>query len=208
MRRSVLAHRALGLALAATVASTACSWKRFDEQKDSPPVVLLGRPSSAGGSFGSSLAVLARSATDVRLLVGSAPGDGVAAVYQLGGSDSPTEESLTSSYCNDVGICRLGSQIALADVLTALGKDVQMVIANGARSGALYGCDSAANSLDTAGIQAAALNETSDLGTGSNGPTVSSSVVSTGGSSYVKVTVSYPFTTFTGRWYCWQVESS
>lgn len=69
------------------------------------------------------------------------------------------------------------------------------IVNNCARNGAIYGCDNPANSVDTAGIQTAALSDAPDLSTV---PTVSSTTgTDSSGSPYVEVTVTYPFTTLT-----------
>src|SRR4051794_18573592 len=62
------------------------------------------------------------------------------------------------------------------------------VIMSAARTGALYGCDSPAGAADTAGIQAAALQEAADL---TPAPTIISATgTDTDGNPYVRVTVS------------------
>lgn len=70
-----------------------------------------------------------------------------------------------------------------------------ITITNAARNAAIWGCDNPTRATDTAGIQAIALQDTTSLG---SGVTVSSSVVTVSGTDYLKVTVSYPFTTLTG----------
>jgi Flp pilus assembly protein TadG len=68
-----------------------------------------------------------------------------------------------------------------------------LTITNCARNGALYGCTSTQHSTDTAGIQAAALTDTSSL---SPTPGVSSTTgTDASGNPYVAVTVTYTFTT-------------
>jgi Flp pilus assembly protein TadG len=68
-----------------------------------------------------------------------------------------------------------------------------LIITNAARNGALYACDNPTKSTDTAGIQAAALVDTTDL----SNVTVTSGTYSTGGITYVWVNVTYPFQTVT-----------
>jgi Flp pilus assembly protein TadG len=68
-----------------------------------------------------------------------------------------------------------------------------LIITNAARGGALYGCDNPTKSLDTAGIQAAALRDTADL----SGVIVTSGTYTSSGISYVWVNVQYPFQTVT-----------
>jgi len=68
-----------------------------------------------------------------------------------------------------------------------------LIITNAARSGALYACDNPTKSTDTAGIQAAALRDTSDL----SNVTVTSGTYTSGGISYVWVNVQYPFQSLT-----------
>jgi len=73
-------------------------------------------------------------------------------------------------------------------------RNAQIVTA-AARNGALYASDSPTKAADTAGIQAAALQEAVDLPTA---PTVSSQTgTDADGNQYVRVTVSCLFQTFT-----------
>lgn len=71
-----------------------------------------------------------------------------------------------------------------------------VTVTNCARSGALYGCMSTAQSTNTTGIKTAALKDASNLGTQ---PTVSSTTgKDASGNPYVAVTVTYTFKTVTG----------
>ncbi len=73
-------------------------------------------------------------------------------------------------------------------------RNAQIVMAC-ARNGAYYGSDSPAKAVDTAGIQAAALRDSTDLPAP---PTVSSTTgFDADGNMYVRVTVTCPFTTVT-----------
>jgi Flp pilus assembly protein TadG len=69
-----------------------------------------------------------------------------------------------------------------------------LTLVNAARNGAVYGSQSPATAIDTAGIQAAAQRDTRNL----NAPqlTVTSSTSGTN-PTMLSVTVSYPFTTIT-----------
>jgi Flp pilus assembly protein TadG len=69
-----------------------------------------------------------------------------------------------------------------------------LAVTNASRNGALYGCESPDRSVDTAGIQAAVLRDTTSLGAG---VTVESSVVTANSINYVKVKVSYTFSSLT-----------
>lgn len=69
-----------------------------------------------------------------------------------------------------------------------------LAITNASRNGALYGCESPERSVDTAGIQAAVLRDTTSLG---EGVTVESSVITSNSIDYVKVKVSYSFSSLT-----------
>jgi Flp pilus assembly protein TadG len=70
-----------------------------------------------------------------------------------------------------------------------------LTIENAAELGAAYGCQSAANSVNTSGIQSAALADATNL---SPNPTVSSAVTQDqNGNSQVAVTVTYSFKTIT-----------
>jgi Flp pilus assembly protein TadG len=68
-----------------------------------------------------------------------------------------------------------------------------LIITNAARTGALYACDNPTKSTDTAGIQAAALKDTSDL----SNVTVTSGTYTSNGINYVWVNVRYPFQSLT-----------
>lgn len=70
-----------------------------------------------------------------------------------------------------------------------------LTIANAARSGAIWACDSPANAANTAQIQTEAMRDCTSLGAG---VTVSSSTYTAGSIDYVKVTVSYAFQPVSG----------
>lgn len=72
---------------------------------------------------------------------------------------------------------------------------VALTVNNCARNGAAYASQDAAKALDSAGIQAAAQMDASNLNLGSL--TVTSATNSTTNPTWVEVTVSYPFTTIT-----------
>ncbi|HLJ92296.1 MAG TPA: TadE/TadG family type IV pilus assembly protein [Gemmataceae bacterium] len=68
-----------------------------------------------------------------------------------------------------------------------------LTVTNCARSGALYGCASSANSTDTTGIQSAAKAESTELAP--NLTVKSTTGTDSAGNPFVAVTVSYPFKT-------------
>jgi Flp pilus assembly protein TadG len=85
--------------------------------------------------------------------------------------------------------------------LFAIGVDfarafyAHLIITNASRNGALYGCDNPTKANDTAGIQARALMDTTDL---ANVTVTSGNYVDpSDGNEYLWVTVSYPFQTVT-----------
>ena len=69
-----------------------------------------------------------------------------------------------------------------------------LILNNCARNGALYGCANPANSLDTTGIQNAALADASNL---NPTPTVTSTTGTNSDGNYVQVTVTWTFQTIT-----------
>ena len=69
-----------------------------------------------------------------------------------------------------------------------------LILNNCARNGALYGCANPTNSLDTTGIQNAALADASNL---SPTPTVTSTTGTNSDGNYVQVTVTWTFQTIT-----------
>src|SRR5262249_49268221 len=69
-----------------------------------------------------------------------------------------------------------------------------LILNNCARNGALYGCANPANSLDTTGIQNAALADATNL---SPTPTVTSTTGTNSDGNYVQVTVTFTFQTIT-----------
>jgi Flp pilus assembly protein TadG len=70
-----------------------------------------------------------------------------------------------------------------------------LIITNAARSGAYYGANDPTYAADTAGIKAAALKDTTDLGASVN--VTSSTYTDASGNQYLKVNVTYPFQTVT-----------
>jgi Flp pilus assembly protein TadG len=70
-----------------------------------------------------------------------------------------------------------------------------LIITNASRNAALYACDNPTTASDTAGITAAALNDTTDLANVT--VTTGNYIDATDGNQYVWVTVSYPFQTLT-----------
>jgi Flp pilus assembly protein TadG len=69
-----------------------------------------------------------------------------------------------------------------------------LILSNCARNGALYACANPTNSLDTTGIQNAALADASNL---SPTPTVTSTTGTNSDGNYVQVTVTWTFQTIT-----------
>jgi len=102
------------------LASTACSWSRFDDVSNNAPVVVLHKPGSMKDGFGQSVTT-ARNKDQVEVLVGGPLGLSGAAVFQLGLSDQPSTESNDSAYCTGGEPCFLAS--SLAGFGTATGPD-------------------------------------------------------------------------------------
>lgn len=95
MRTSLLQ---LGSLLALTLASSACSWSRFDDVTNDTPILLLDKPGSLKSGFGVSLSTATRGA-ETSVLVGGTPGISGAALFDLGDATSPSTTAVDSGYC-------------------------------------------------------------------------------------------------------------
>jgi len=98
-------------------------------------------------------------------------------------------------------IVELAILVPLLVFLFVIGTDFarsfyySLTVANGARNGALYGATDPDHAADSAGIRAAALTDLGDL---TPTPNVDSTTLSdASGNQYVKVTVTYTFSTIT-----------
>jgi Flp pilus assembly protein TadG len=98
-------------------------------------------------------------------------------------------------------IVELAILVPLLVFLFVIGTDFarsfyySLTVANGARNGALYGATDADHAADSAGIRAAALTDLGDL---TPTPDVSSTTLTdAAGNQYIKVTVTYAFSTIT-----------
>lgn len=96
----------LGLMLA-----SACSWTRFDDVSEDPPVVLLERPTGAGPGFGASVTSLSLN-NEIRVLVGASPGAQGAAEFSIGTGQSPGVDALATGHCAADQGCVMASQPA------------------------------------------------------------------------------------------------
>lgn len=83
-----------------------CSWSRFDDALDSPPVVLFDRPATTG-AFGSSMAS-ARGDGAAWVLIGGQPRLSNAAVWQMS-ADEPSKAPL-KTVCGADTLCKLVGQ--------------------------------------------------------------------------------------------------
>ena len=98
MLRSV-SSRACLRSLLCAMALSACSWSRFDEVSDDPPVVALKRPGALESGFGIGLASVGNAESVQLLSIGSSPRSR-AAVYELGVSDSPLVDAIDTGHCD------------------------------------------------------------------------------------------------------------
>ena len=99
-----------------------------------------------------------------------------------------------------VAAVELAIVLPLLMFIFAIGVDfarvfyAHIIVTNAARNGAVYGCENPTKAADTAGIQAAALKDTTDL-TSAN--ISSSTYTDANGVQYVTVNVTYSFQTVT-----------
>ena len=77
-----------------------CSWDRFEQLKDSPPIEVLRSSSSTADDYGATLSVVDLG-DQTSLLVGRAPGSSGASVYRLGQSESPELDPFDGAYCRE-----------------------------------------------------------------------------------------------------------
>ncbi len=83
----------------------ACSWSRFDDIENEPPVELLEQPEELHFGFGNSVAVAAEGDSVVALVTGIAPLSRGAS-FQVGRNESTATESSDRDYCESSGADR------------------------------------------------------------------------------------------------------
>ena len=106
MRASLLVLGGLALA------SSACSWTRFDDVTADSPIVLFEKPGAMKSGFGVTLATATNDGT-TEVLVGGATNVSGAALYDIGNDDSPGTTSIDTGYCSGSSQdCYLSSRIA------------------------------------------------------------------------------------------------
>jgi hypothetical protein len=89
-----------------------CSWTRFGDVVDDPPVVMLERPDTMTTGFGVTLTAAEKDGRSL-LLVGGEPGTSAVALFALGTSAAPGTKALDTHFCNGAsGQCFLGAQVA------------------------------------------------------------------------------------------------
>jgi hypothetical protein len=94
------------------VLALGCSWSRFGEVTDNPPVVMLDRPSTMTTGFGVTLTAALEDGRSL-LLVGGEPGTSAVALYAVGTSEAPGTTALDTHFCNGAsGQCFLGTEVA------------------------------------------------------------------------------------------------
>lgn len=114
--KNLRASSALGVILV-----TACSWTRFDDVSENPPVVLLERPSGSGPGFGSSITSLSLN-NEVRVLVGATPGAQGASEFAIGTGQSPGSDAIAAGHCAaDQGCVMAAQPAALRTAQTGAG---------------------------------------------------------------------------------------
>ncbi len=139
--------RLSGIALLA-VATTACSWTRFDDLEDDAPIVLLKKPDKMGQGFGVSLSA-ATLGKNAHLLVGGSSIVSGAAIYGLGAGQKPSLDAIDTGHCDpDGNPCALGRQTFGAETMLASdGEDRELCFVIGVGStpntgfGLLVRCD-------------------------------------------------------------------
>jgi hypothetical protein len=78
--------------------SLACSWTRYDDVVENPPIVLLNRPKQLEGGFGTSLATGTLEGEPI-LLVGGSPLTTGGAEFELGSGENPTQDANDTGHC-------------------------------------------------------------------------------------------------------------
>jgi hypothetical protein len=108
-----------GFLAGAALATSACSWSRFDDLEENAPVVLLSEPRGIGPGFGSAVAAGSTS-SDARVLVAAARNQRGAAEYRIGFGHSPVVDAIDGGHC--LQDCALASSIAsLTEAATPTG---------------------------------------------------------------------------------------
>lgn len=118
MRASLLRLAACALV---ALSVSACSWSKFDDITDGSPIVLLEKPGSMKDGFGVSLATVTGDGK-TEVLVGGAVGVSGAALFSIGGKDSPGTTSIDSGYCTG-GTTKCFLSSATAGFAEATGPD-------------------------------------------------------------------------------------
>jgi len=113
----VLARLLTGsLAVLVGASTLGCSWSRFGDITENPPVVLLERPETMTTGFGVTLTSAVEDDRSL-LLVGGEPGTSSVALFALGSSEAPGTKALDSHFCNGAsGKCFLGASVAYLPV--------------------------------------------------------------------------------------------
>jgi hypothetical protein len=93
------------MALSMLLLAAACSWSRFDDIENDPPVELLEQPDELRFGFGNSIAVAAEGDSVVALVTGIAPLSRGAS-FQIGRDESTATESSDRGYCESSGAAR------------------------------------------------------------------------------------------------------
>ncbi len=93
--------------------AAACSWSRFDDIEENPPVELLEQPDELRFGFGNSVTVASEGENVVGLVTGIAPFSRGAS-FQLGQSENTATASSDRNYCTSGGdeVCALASSPA------------------------------------------------------------------------------------------------
>src|SRR5688572_26736437 len=112
--------------------AAACSWSRFDDVVESPPVVMLDKPGSMTAGFG--LSVLSATSGDQALLfVGGAFGVSSSATFDLGSGQSPDTDANDTDYCRSAAgsACFLGLPPAALERVDLDGEQHELCFALG-----------------------------------------------------------------------------
>jgi hypothetical protein len=98
--------------LGVLLSTSACSWSRFDDVSDNPPVVQLKKPDTMKTGFGVSLATATVPGDSTRVLVAGTPGENPAAAFDLGLATNPQVDAKDTGFCNSDEPCWVGGQVA------------------------------------------------------------------------------------------------
>ncbi len=99
-------HAGFCCLLPVILSGAGCSWSRFDDVSEDPPVVALKKPGALEAGFGVGLATINKDESVQLLSVGVSPASR-AAMFELGPGESPVIDAVDAGYCasEDGDVC-------------------------------------------------------------------------------------------------------